>query len=74
VDETWSNVTAQKLSAFASKESGEVVWQDNSGEHSDRPMGESAGDRDANARQVIVPQGDGWLRSFDPLTGKLISV
>jgi outer membrane protein assembly factor BamB len=56
------------------KESGEVLWKDHSpganiltGQRGS-PLVIDAGDR----AQVVVPQGDGWLRSFEPLTGKLL--
>jgi outer membrane protein assembly factor BamB len=56
------------------KDSGKVVWKDNSpgkdilsGQWSSPLVMEIAG-----AAQVIAPQGDGWLRSFDALTGKLL--
>lgn len=56
------------------KDTGKVLWQDASpGEnilHSQvaDPLVIEIGGRG----QVIVPQGDGWIRSFDALTGKLI--
>ena len=56
------------------KESGDIVWRDNSpganvltGQWSS-PLVIDQGGR----AQVVVAQGDGWLRSFEPLTGKLI--
>ena len=56
------------------KDSGEVLWKDASpGEnilHSQTadPLVIEIGGRG----QVIVPQGDGWIRSFDAMTGELI--
>lgn len=56
------------------KHSGKVLWQDKSpGENLldgqwSSPLVIEAGGR----VQVITPQGDGWLRSFDARTGALI--
>ena len=56
------------------KDSGKVLWTDNSpGENilhtqvSDPLVAEIAG-----RCQVIVGQGDGWIRSFDAITGEVI--
>ncbi len=56
------------------KNTGKVIWQDNSpkktmqdGEWASPLVLEIAG-----RGQVIAPQGDGWVRSFDAETGKLI--
>jgi outer membrane protein assembly factor BamB len=56
------------------KHTGEVVWQDNSpgsnilfAEWGNPTVIEIDG-----RAQVIAPQGDGWVRSFDALTGDLI--
>ena len=56
------------------KNTGTVVWHDNSpgeniirGEYGNPVVIEVNGHA-----QVIAPQGDGWLRSFDALTGELI--
>lgn len=56
------------------KQTGKVLWTDASpgrnvltGQFSD-PLVIEAGGR----AQVVVGQGDGWVRSFDPLTGELI--
>jgi outer membrane protein assembly factor BamB/precorrin-6B methylase 2 len=76
VDNTWQNVTAPEAPSVIcfKKESGEVVWQDNSpganiltGQWSS-PLVIDTG----KGAQVVVPQGDGWLRSFDPLIGRLL--
>lgn len=56
------------------KSNGRLVWKDNSpGEaillcQSSSPLVAEIGGR----AQVIMPQGDGWVRSFDPATGKLL--
>jgi outer membrane protein assembly factor BamB/protein-L-isoaspartate O-methyltransferase len=75
-DETWSSVVAPLAPSVIcfKKASGEAVWQDNSpganiltGQWSS-PLAIETGDR----AQVVAAQGDGWLRSFEPWTGKLI--
>ncbi len=56
------------------KMTGKVVWKDSS------PNEEMVTHQPASATiieikgevQVVVPQGDGWIRSFEPKTGKLI--
>jgi len=56
------------------KNTGKVVWQDNSSSR-DVILGERGNPLvlEVNGRaQVVAPQGDGWLRSFDALTGELI--
>lgn len=60
--------------ACLDKRTGKVLWTDNSpGENilhtqiASPLVAEIAG-----RPQVIVPQGDGWLRSFEPKSGKLI--
>ena len=56
------------------KDTGKVVWSDNSpGKnmlygHSASPLVVEVGGR----AQVIHPQADGWVRSFDAETGKLV--
>lgn len=56
------------------KKTGKLIWEDNSpfdkilhGQWSSPLVIEIDG-----RGQVVTPQGDGWLRSFDALTGKLI--
>ncbi len=56
------------------RNSGKVLWQDNSpgkdilwGQWGSPLVGEIGG-----RGQVIAPMGDGWLRSFDALTGELL--
>ncbi len=56
------------------KRTGELIWQDASPEANilnaqwGSPLVAEIGGR----AQVIVPQGDGWIRSFNTLTGELI--
>ncbi len=56
------------------KRTGKVVWQDDSPGESildgqwASPLAADIGGRG----QVVAPLGDGWLRSFDPATGKLL--
>ncbi|MEW6303105.1 MAG: PQQ-binding-like beta-propeller repeat protein [Verrucomicrobiota bacterium] len=56
------------------KHTGKVVWQDNSpGDRIfDLQHGSPLVIEVKGRTQVIMGQGDGWLRSFDALTGKLI--
>lgn len=56
------------------KETGKVLWQDKSpGTNILMTQFASPTVATINARaQVIVPQSDGWVRSFDPETGKKI--
>jgi outer membrane protein assembly factor BamB len=56
------------------KNTGDVVWEDNSpgtqiifGEFASPLIIETGG-----VAQVIAPQGDGWVRSFEAKTGKLL--
>lgn len=76
VDETSTKVNVPEAPSVICLRSanGEVVWQDNSpganisvGQWSS-PLVIDQGDRG----QVVTAQGDGWLRSFEALTGKLI--
>jgi outer membrane protein assembly factor BamB len=67
------NADAPSLVCF-NKNTGKIVWQDNSpGKdilHSQfaSPTIITIGGK----TQVVAPQGDGWVRSFDAATGKLI--
>ncbi len=56
------------------RDSGEVLWTDKSpGQHVIAGQWGSPLVAEVNGRgQVITPQGDGWVRSFDALTGELI--
>ena len=55
------------------KDSGKVVWRDNSpGKHILEGQWSNPLVCEVKGRaQVVVAQGDGWLRSFDPATGKI---
>ncbi len=75
-DGTGANVPAPLAPALLclNKNTGQVIWEDNSpgarilfGEWGSPLVMEVGG-----KGQVIVPQGDGWIRSFDALTGELI--
>jgi outer membrane protein assembly factor BamB len=75
-DNTYSRVPrpdAPSLVCFE-KSSGKVVWQDNSpGENIlDGQWGSPLAADIGGVGQVIAPFGDGWLRSFEPGTGKLL--
>ena len=54
------------------KRSGQVVWQDNSpGNNLHSGQWASPTVIEVNGKaQVVAPQGDGWVRSFDAMTGK----
>ena len=76
VDETFTRVPKPQAPSLVcvEKSTGKVVWQDNSpgenileGQWSSPLVIEIDGQG-----QVIAPLGDGWLRSFDPATGKLL--
>jgi outer membrane protein assembly factor BamB len=75
-DETHLRVPAPQAPSLVcfDRDTGKVLWSDNSpGENI--LDGQWAGPLviEVNGRgQVIHPQGDGWVRSFDALTGKLI--
>lgn len=56
------------------KNTGKIVWQDNSpGKNILHGQFASPTVITVNGKtQVVAPQGDGWVRSFDAATGKLI--
>ncbi len=56
------------------KNTGKVVWEDGSpGEHILHGQWSNPSYGVANGRpQIIFPGGDGWIRAFEPETGKLI--
>jgi outer membrane protein assembly factor BamB len=73
-DESHVNVPAPKAPALVAvnKKTGQVVWEDASpgdkilhGQWSSPTVGKIGG-----VDQVIMAQGDGWVRSFEALTGK----
>jgi outer membrane protein assembly factor BamB len=72
-DEALRAPNAPSLICF-NKNSGKVVWQDNSpGKNILMAQRASPLVTEVNGRgQVIIGQGDGWLRSFAAETGKLI--
>ena len=72
-DESHVNVPAPKAPAIiaVSKKTGKLVWEDNSvgdkilhGQWSTPTVGKIGG-----VDQVIMGQGDGWVRSYEALTG-----
>ena len=74
VDDTHKNVPKPDAPSLVclNKETGEVYWKDNSPgpnilitQFSSPTVAAIRGQV-----QVIVPQGDGWLRAFDPMTGE----
>lgn len=76
VDENYGQVVkpeAPSLICFK-KETGEAVWKDNSpGQNILYAQWSSPTIIEIQGRaQCVAPQGDGWVRSFDALTGKPI--
>ncbi|HMC64887.1 MAG TPA: PQQ-binding-like beta-propeller repeat protein, partial [Gemmataceae bacterium] len=76
VDEGHVNLPRPQAASFiaVNKKSGEVVWKDNSpgtkimhGQWSNPVCAKVDG-----KPQIIFPGGDGWLRGFEPDSGKLI--
>jgi len=76
VDWSRSNIPAPRAPALVcvNKNTGKLVWEDNSsgtnilfGEFASPLVIEAGG-----VAQVIVPQGDGWVRSYEAETGKLL--
>ena len=76
VDDSTRRIPAPDAPSFIAvdKKTGKVVWKDNSpgkniveGQWSNP----CAADIDGQ-KQVIFPGGDGWLRAFEPKTGKLL--
>jgi len=76
VDESHINIPSPRSPSFLAinRNTGEIVWEDNSpGNHIlhgqwASPAYGTIGGQD----QVIFAGGDGWLRGFEPKTGKLI--
>jgi len=76
VDETFKQVArpdAPSLICF-NRNTGDAVWQDNSpGQNILCAQWASPTIIEIDGRaQCVAPQGDGWVRSFDALSGKLI--
>ena len=76
VDEGHTNLPSPEAPSFIAlnKKTGELVWKDNSpgknimhGQWSNPTFATVNG-----TGMVIFPGGDGWLRAFDPPTGKLL--
>ncbi|MEZ6140309.1 MAG: PQQ-binding-like beta-propeller repeat protein [Zavarzinella sp.] len=76
VDEAHISLPAPEAPSFiaVNKWTGKIVWQSNlpginimHGQWSNPAYGEIN-----NVPQVVFPGGDGWLYSFEPLTGKLL--
>jgi outer membrane protein assembly factor BamB len=75
-DESHENIPNPKAPSFIAvdKKTGKLAWKDNSpgegilhGQWSNPCYAEING-----VGQVIFPGGDGWLRAFEPKTGKLV--
>lgn len=75
-DETHSNVPNPQAPSFLAvdKRTGKVVWQDNSpGKNILHAQWSSPTYAEINGQpQILFPGGDGWLRAFEPKTGKLL--
>jgi outer membrane protein assembly factor BamB len=76
VDEDHTNIPNPKAPSFIAvdKKTGKVLWQDNSpgtkimhGQWSNPVYAVVRG-----KPQVVFPGGDGWIRAFEPQTGRLI--
>jgi outer membrane protein assembly factor BamB len=76
VDESHKNIPSPKAPSLVCLEgdTGKVVWTDSTpGENILHGQWASPLVAEIDGRaQCIAPQGDGWIRSFDALTGKLI--
>jgi outer membrane protein assembly factor BamB len=76
VDEGHINIPNPQAPSFiaVNKKTGQVVWQDNSpGTNIMHGQWSNATLAMVNGRpQVIFPGGDGWLRAFEPESGKLL--
>jgi outer membrane protein assembly factor BamB len=76
VDEGHINIPAPQAPSFiaVNKKTGKLVWQDNSpGKMIMHGQWSNPTYAVANGNPVIIfPGGDGWLRGFEPATGKLI--
>jgi outer membrane protein assembly factor BamB len=76
VDEGHINIPSPKAPSFIAvdKKTGKVKWQDNSpGEKIIHGQWSNPVYAVINGKpQIMFPGGDGWMRSFEPQTGKLI--
>jgi outer membrane protein assembly factor BamB len=76
VDEGHINIPAPKAPSFIAvdKKTGKLIWQDNSpGEKIIHGQWSNPVYAVVNGKpEVIFPGGDGWLRAFEPQTGKLL--
>jgi len=76
IDESYLKVPAPQAPALVclDKDSGKTLWTDRSpgGNVHTTEAGSPLVAQIGGRGQVIVPQGDGWLRSFDPASGRLL--
>jgi len=75
VDDGHLNLPSPKAPSFIAlnKNTGKLVWKDNSpGMDIMHGQWSAPSYTDSPVPQVIFPGGDGWLRAFDPPTGKLL--
>jgi outer membrane protein assembly factor BamB len=75
-DESHEHVPAPEAPSFlaVNKHTGKLVWQDNSpGKNVLHAQWSSPTYAEVKGQpQVIFPGGDGWLRAFEPKTGRLL--
>lgn len=76
VDEEHIKIPSPTAPSFIAlnKKTGKLVWKDNSpGNDIMHGQWSNAAFASVNGKpQIIFPGGDGWLRGFDPQTGKLV--
>jgi outer membrane protein assembly factor BamB len=75
VDNTHENIPAPDAPTLIclDRHTGELLWKDNSpGKNIMHGQWSSPSFAEEPVPQVIHGQGDGWLRAFDPATGKLL--
>jgi outer membrane protein assembly factor BamB len=75
VDDGHINVPSPDAPSFIclNRQTGKLVWSDNSpGKEIMHGQWASPAYASVPVPQVIFPGGDGWLRAFDPPTGKLL--
>src|SRR5262249_55136763 len=75
VDETHTKISSPEAPGLIclNRHNGKLLWSDNSpGKNIMHGQWSSPAYAEEPVPQVIHGQGDGWLRAFDPATGKLL--
>ncbi len=75
VDESHVNIPSPDAPSLIclDRNTGKLLWEDNSpGKNIMHGQWSSVAYAESPVPQVLHGQGDGWLRSFDPATGKLL--